>query len=174
MTYAKNTLMSTIITLVVFQFIIALLFLPLRMRVKVHFSLQRENTVLLFSIFGIDVVHLRVRDKNGKFVTEINGKPKKNKSNSSDGSKYAIKMFDYIKTENIVILGHAFAYMGAVDAKNSALICAVTEIFIKPIFNSCIAYPDFENERLDFDATVKTKLNIYQIAEMLLRAISGE
>lgn len=159
--------MKTAIVLLTVQTFMLLVFFPLKWSVKAHFCLSRENTVLLFRLFGVKLVHLRLKSENEKLCLEMNGK-KMQMMKKSGNSGTAKKALEYFRIEKIMFAGYALAYIGANDAKECAILCALTEIFVKPYLRECTTFADFKNERFDLDMTVKTKLNLFQLAELAI------
>lgn len=173
--------MNAIIGLFIVQIVTLIIFAPIKLGVKYHFSLTREIGIVIIKVFGMNMVRIKLENKDNKLAISINGRPyalgqKKKKEDEKDKNSIIEKIpniFSYLKTEKIIAGFYIFAYIGDNDVKN----CALKTALISTIFNffagfmpflsrknrKSKVYPDFDNNRLDFDFFTKIKVNIYQI-----------
>ena len=129
--------MNAIIGLFFVELFTLILFAPIRLSVKYHFSLTREKGIIILRVLGLDLLRIRLEIKDEKLQVSLNGNPypiKKKKKENQNKKSLADKIpniFSYLKTEKIIAGFYIFAYIGDNDVKN----CALKTAILTTIFN---------------------------------------
>jgi hypothetical protein len=185
--------MYAAVVFAVIQALGLIVFAPLVINVKYHFSLDRENSIAYITVYGLRIATVKLENKQDKMVLSINGKAVKRKSEKkkNDGGKKDEKgfpiekiprIYTYLKAERIVGSVYLLALIGGNDAMNCAIKYSVfsliseflgrlTEFRGKRQGNSLIV-PDFDADRLEFDLRTRARINLYQLAEFAALLIS--
>ena len=161
----QNTVMGAPIALTILQFLITMLFFPLKFGAKGHASLARDRVELNLSLFGIAIVRLRIKRENGEFCMYINGEKKKPKKNVDFGK--AVGVVRQFKVQNVRLSGNLLALIGADDAKNSAMLCAAITCVLQPLFDSLRVYTARPSDALELDGKVTVHMNVLQLGSII-------
>lgn len=138
------------------EFAMIVLLVPIRLCATVHFSLKKELACVQLKLGGASLVRLVVT-LSGGIKAQINGKTI-NKA-PDIGAKAVNKLIAFAVENKILSIEDLIAYVGAKDAKNGAILCAIFEIL--PIFSKRIVQ-DCKGSRLDAECDVKIKINVLQ------------
>lgn len=162
--------MNAAIALVVIQFLITMMFYPLRIGAKGHASLARDRMELDLTLFRLPVARVRIKKSDNKFVLQLNGKtPDKNKKVSVKQMTNVLKQY---KVEGIRAKGNLLALISADDAKNTAIAYAVLIGIVKPLLNTFRIYTAQPSDTLEIDGSVRVKINMLQIIGLLAAGLS--
>lgn len=179
------------------QILALIIFVPIVVRVKYHFSLDRSTSVADIRVYGIRVASVKLETKNQKLSLSVNGKKvgrklkakdeDEKKKNDKEKSGFPVEkipeIFTFIKAEKIIGSIYILALIGGNDAKS----CAVKIALLKSVsdfLNSVAAkndktekgliVPDFETDRLEFDLQTRARVNLYQLFELAVLLISNK
>ena len=153
------------------QFLIAMLFYPMRIGALGHVSLARDKIDLNVTIFGLSVARVRVKCEGGVFKLFVNGKPFKPKKRLSTNQIKSIN--EQYKIEGLRLRGNLLALVGTQDAKNTAILCASIYGIAKPIVHDFNVYTAVSSDAFEIDGRLKIKINILQMASLIFAGIRG-
>lgn len=169
--FTHNTFMNATVALIILQFLITMLFYPLRVGAKGHVSLARDRIEFDLSLFRFSIVRLRIRKTDGAFEVRINGKsPKGDKKASVRQVSNVLKQY---KIEGIRARGNLLALIGADDAKNSAIAYAVLTSVLQPLIQNVKVYTAQPADAFEIDGRVRVKINLLQIAGLISASLKG-
>lgn len=143
------------------EVILLLMFAPISIKVKAHFSLSRKSCQVDISVIGAKIVRVRAKATENDVKLLVNGKEKYPKEDRV-ALQNIIRSVRVIKVDNIRIKPSVVALIGIDEAKNSAILCALL-CGIQGIN----AYPCVNGERFDADIAIKTKINILQAIRLM-------
>ncbi len=143
--------MGIAIGFLIVNIILILLFEPIGVNCKSHFSLIRSVLFCEISIFAFKIINVIVSIDDGLKI-KINGKIKKSNTNKENIDFW--QAIDVIKMLEDDIKISAIALFGVGDAKNSAILCAM----IDNLPNVTI-YPS-NNSQFEMDVNIKSKISI--------------
>ena len=161
------------VALIVLEFVIAMLFYPLRIRVKGHASLAHDKLELDLTVFRLSVARLRVRKQNGAFTLLINGKTPKLKGSKGLSLSKAANAVRQYRLEGIKARGSLLALIGTEDARDTAMAYAIVIGVLKPIVDNLRIYTAQPSDTLEIDGRARLKINLVQIASLIAAAIRG-
>ncbi len=151
------------------QFVVIIVFLPIKLGVKVHFSLSRENAFVLFAIGKIKIAKLKLCKNDNKLVLFVNGKRKclcLNKQNSYKAKNAMI----YLRAQKMIRLFKFTMLVGAKNACESALIGGVIKSMCSSSRCKSDIYTDFDSKRCDFVIVARANVNLYELLEIYFDA----
>lgn len=173
--------MIAMLALIALEGVLLVIFAPIGIGVKYHFSLSRDKSIVIVKALGVEIIKINIEEKEGKFNILLNGKPfGKRKSKNFPANKIS-KFFDYIRAEKLVGSLHFLAYVGGSDAMDCAIKCAAAEHIanmlrgllgagiettLKGKKDKSLLFADFANNRLDLNVRLRAKLNLYQLTEL--------
>lgn len=146
------------------EVILLLVFAPISIKVKAHFSLSRKSCQAVVRIVGINMIRVRASIYGDKAKVLVNGKEKQQSSDSNTIQRVQ-SVANALKIEGIRVVPSVIALIGMDEAKNSAMICAML-----CGISGIRAYPDTNCERCDIDVSLKAKVNIMQTVRLILSA----
>ena len=158
--------------LVAMQFLIAMLFYPLKIGAYGHVSLARDKVDLNLTVLGLSVARVRIKREDGRFKLLINGKPFKPTKKMSVKQIKSVK--EQYKIEGLRFSGNLLALIGAQDAKNTAMICAGMCAIAKPLMRNFNVYTAASSDTFEIDGRLKIKINVLQIASLIFAGMRGD
>lgn len=144
------------------EVVLLLVFAPIPIKVKAHFSLARKSCQADVRIVGMNAIRIRANILENSARVLVNGK-EKHPNGENNAIQQARTIANVLKVEHIRIIPNVIALIGMDEAKNSAMICAML-----CGIGGIRAYPDINCERCDIDMSMKTKMNILQAFRLML------
>lgn len=159
---------ALIVVCVCVQVLIVALILPIGFAVTAHFSLESEAVVAQVKVAGISVARIKIGVKDGLKV-QINGKTIKNRKPqiSASGIK---NVCGFLYENKIVDLQGLIAYVGANDAKNGAILCAIVKML--PLFSKTVV-EESGKARFDAECGIKVRISVAQAVKAIATAKEG-
>ena len=105
--------MGTYIALTILQFLITMLFFPIRIGAKGHASLARDRVELDLTLFKLLVARVRIKREMGIFNLYVNGD--KPETSGKLKLKRAVGMIKQCRIEGVRVKGNLHALVGADD-----------------------------------------------------------
>lgn len=153
------------------QFLIVMLFYPIRIGAKGHVSLARDKINLDLSLFGVSLARVRVKKEEGLFRAFVNGK--RFKPTKKVSAKQIGGVIGQYKLEGIKAKGNLFALIGAQDAMTTAMLYAGISGLLQPLSSSLKVFKAKPSDTLEIDGRVKIKINILQIIDLISAGMRG-
>lgn len=163
--------MGMTIVLTVVQFVITMLFFPIRIGAKGHASLARDRAELDLTVFRLPIARVRIKREKGIFNLYVNGDKTEMKGRLK--LKRAIRMLKQCKIEDISINGNLLALVGTDDAKNTALMSASIIGVLQPLFSTLNVYTAQGTEALELDGKVRVELSLLQLGGLIAAGLRG-
>lgn len=154
--------MAIAVVLICAQVLLIALIFPVKLSCTTHFSLASEALNAQFKFVGISIARIKVCVREGLKV-QINGKTLKNFGNGISVSQMS-KVARFLFENEIVDINGLIAYVGANDAKNGAILCALVQML--PIFAKTVIQ-DESKDRFDAECRIKIRINAVQIAKAI-------
>ena len=156
--------MTAVLIALFVEIIIIALLMPLKIRLRGYFSLDRKSGGVDLKIFAITVARVRFERENGKITFKINEKPilKPTKDKQDKMLKSAKSALGQIKNGQIKLKGRFLAVIGGEGPMNSALIFGIVDGFLHILKAKGRLYADFERERADVDFEIGFSVSIAQ------------
>ena len=155
--------MAVQIVLICLEAVIALAFLPMRICLTGHVSLERRSAALDVKLFAFRLVRVRTFVKNGRLNCTMNGKkPKK----PSVKPEKMLKMASNLRDSDVRTSGIAALRIGLDDAMMSAAFGAMIRVLLLPLAVSGVYIENADKFELDIDINIK--INLLQMAEIAL------
>lgn len=160
--------MTVFIVVAVLDVILLALVVPLRVRVNFRFSLDRQKCFLTVHVVGINILRIKIENKNGSIGILLNGKQLKNRGDKGKTVIRLPKILNLVRAEKIVkeviclgIIGGADA--GAAGYNYGALASACCALL--PEADTSFVFPDFKSERCDFEIKINSRISALQAAK---------
>lgn len=163
----------------VIEMLLLLVFAPIRTTVSLCVVTDNNRCIISVDTMKIRAVTVKIKMENDVFRILINGKKKDIKKNNDDEKNKEKKkkkspldlpkILSFIKSEKMIRSARILGVVGADDAAESSMWCALIMTFLSvafPYANKSIFYPDFKSSRLDLDAKIGAKINLLQALEM--------
>lgn len=115
--------MAYVIAILGIEMIALIVFAPIKIGVRAHFSLAERGLYVVVKLFGINAVRIRVKSDKSLSVT-INGKKIKHKGKKPN----AIFALTAIKDEKIAFVTSLAAICGTLDEKDKAIVTALCQM----------------------------------------------
>lgn len=146
------------------EIIAIMLLLPIRFVATAHFALSNEILKAQVKFLGASLMRVKVVISNGIRV-EINGKiVQRQRGISSNAIRNLVK---FLIENKIVDIKGLIAYVGAYDAKDGVILCAVIKML--PMISKTIVQ-DTGRDRFDAECGINIKINAVQIAKAIATA----
>lgn len=158
--------------LLIIQFLITLMFYPLKVGANGHVSLAHDKIELDVRLFRLTVVRLRIKREKGVFKLLLNGKRIKGEKNKKSGSRFA-NVIERYRIEGLKLKGNLLALIGAQDAKITSMLCAAIGGVLSPVLDGLQIYTATPSDTLEIDGRVKLKINILQILGLVSAGLRG-
>ncbi len=160
--------MIIFVVFLVVQILLLLVFAPIRFGVKLHFSLNREQMLVVFAVGKLKVVKLKICKLDERLALIVNGRQKSLRLNKSTPQKANVAM-TYAKAQRLFKLFKFTIFSGAQDASHSALATGVIKSLSDLFGVKCEFFTDFERERCDFVVIARAKVNLYEALELYFK-----
>ena len=152
--------------LFVFEVLLLVVFLPIKIALKGYFCLERPSCAVDIKLYGLTIARFRTEVKDGKIVLKLGDKPLQAKHRQL-GGKIAPKLVKYISSGNLWLRASILAVLGAIDAKTCAILSGTVMTLLAMLNVKTQIFSDFEAERVDAHFAIKSKICLFQVAEML-------
>lgn len=149
--------MAIAVVLICAQVLLIALIFPVKLSCTTHFSLASEAVNAQFKFAGISIARIKVCVREGLKV-QINGKTLKNLDNGISVTQMG-KIARFLLENEIVDVNGLIAYVGANDAKNGAILCAIVQML--PIFAKTVIQ-DESKDRFDAECGIRIRINAVQ------------
>jgi len=159
------------LALIALQFLITMLFYPIRIGANGHISLARDKVDVDLKVFRLTVARVRIKREKGLFRLLINGKPVKSEGKISP--KRMLNITKQYKIEGIKARGNLLAMIGTQDAKNTAMLYAGLVGILQPLVTNLKVFSASPSDTLEIDGRLKIKINIVQIANLVFAGLRG-
>lgn len=160
----QNSDMAIAYCAICVEIIAIMLLLPIRFVATAHFALSNEILKAQVKFLGASLMRVKVVISNGIRV-EINGKiVQRQRGISSNAIRNLVK---FLIENKIVDIKGLIAYVGAYDAKDGAILCAVIKML--PMISKTIVQ-DASRDRFDAECGINIKINAVQIAKAIATA----
>lgn len=160
----QNSDMAIAYCAICVEIIAIMLLLPIRFVATAHFALSNEILKAQVKFLGASLMRVKVVISNGIRV-EINGKiVQRQRGISSNAIRNLVK---FLIENKIVDIKGLIAYVGAYDAKDGAILCAVIKML--PMISKTIVQ-DASRDRFDAECGINIKINALQIAKAIATA----
>ena len=158
--------------LLILQFVIAMLFYPLRVGANGHASLANDKIEVDVRLLGLTVAKVRVKKTDGVFKVQINGKIPDNNDNVNLPGKVISAIKSY-KIEGIKAKGNLLALIATKDAKNTAMLYAALCGALAPLATGLRIFTAKPSDTFEIDGRVKIKITILQMINMIIAILRG-
>ncbi len=161
------------------EMLLLLVFAPIKTTVSFCVVTDNNRCVICVDLVKIRAVTIKIKMENDAFRILINGKNKDIKKDKDDkkneGKKKRKspldlpKILSFIKSEKMIRSARILGVVGADDAAESSVWCALLLTFLSvafPYANKSLFYPDFRSSRLDLNAKIGARINLLQALEM--------
>ena len=157
--------MGMSVALTILQFLITMLFFPIRIGAKGHASLARDRVELDLTLFKLPVARVRIKREKGIFNLYVNGD--KPKTGGKLKLKRAVGVMRQCKIEGIKIRGNLLALVGADDARNTAIMCAAITGVLQPMLESINVHAAKATDVLELDGKISVRLSLLQLGALI-------
>lgn len=161
--------MTAIYVVLSFEILAILVLLPLSVSVETRFSLNRKLCVVAVKICGLKVLKIKVYEENGVFRILKNNKEVK--IGEKGESRIDLpKILAFLRVNEVVEKVVIICFIGGENAFSAGMNCGALSSFICALFPSSTTsflYPDFSNERCDFEMRVNAKISVFQILQFV-------
>ena len=157
--------MGMSVALTILQFIITMLFLPIRVGAKGHASLTRDRVEIDLMFFRLSVARIRIKREKGIFNLYVNGDKPEVKGKIK--LKRAVGVLKQCKIEGVKIKGNLLALVGADDARNTAMMCAAIMGVLQPMLESINVHASQATDVLELDGKVIIRLSLLQLGSLI-------
>ena len=154
--------MAIAVVLICAQALLIALIFPVKLSCTMHFSLASEALNVQFKFAGISIARIKVSVREGLKV-QINGKTLKNLDNGVSVTQMG-KIVYFLVGNKIVDINGLIAYVGANDAKNGAILCALVQML--PIFAKTVIQ-DERKDRFDAECGIRIRINAVQVIKAI-------
>ncbi len=149
--------MAIVVVLICAQALLIALIFPVKLSCLAHFSLASESLNVQFKLAGISIARIKVCAR-GSLKVQINGKTLKNLDSGISVTQIG-KISRFLVEKEIVDINGLIAYVGANDAKNGAILCALVQML--PIFAKTVIQ-DESKDRFDAECGIRIRINAVQ------------
>lgn len=156
------------IALIVIEVLLTMLFMPIKIRVKGYFCLERQVFIADFKVFFANVFRLRVEKHDGKLRVVVNKKQIELKNDKLTNTKMLKRIAAAIKSGDLRIKSEILAIVGAFDAMQSAVVVGAIEVVLGILGAKKKIYGDYAEERADVQFGAGLQINAVQAVQMFV------
>lgn len=157
--------MGTSVALTILQFVITMLFFPIRVGAKGHASLARDRVELDLTLFKLLVARIRIKREKGIFNLYINGD--KPETSGRLKLKKAVGVIKQCRIEGVRIKGNLLALIGTDNARNTAIMCALVNGVLEPLLESISVHSAKATDVLEIDGRISVRLSLLQLGALI-------